>query len=61
MKELVLPTASSEEEIECIIELAKEMGLTVERGDKVNPYYCILILHAVCVFVLCMNRKRHSV
>lgn len=36
MEELVLPTSITREEVECVQQLCKEMGLGVELGDKVS-------------------------
>lgn len=36
MRELVLPLGTSDEELQCIEKIAKELGMETQRGDKVD-------------------------
>lgn len=38
MRELVLPEGTSKEEVECIAEIAEDLGMIYERSDKKSSY-----------------------
>ena len=59
MRELVLPEGTSKEEVECIAEIAEDLGMICERSDKVcqiEPInYVFSFVHACSSTSLLVN------
>ena len=45
MSELVLPIGTSQEEIKCIQDIAKKLGMTTILGNQVRNNHSVLIMN----------------